>query len=88
MMHICASGALNLPKIHIFPMNFNHFVNPFGATLGLFRRHFGLTLRTLKSIWAYEGDFGALWTRSATTLKLLWVNERPFSKTLLPNRLT
>ena len=79
-MHIYASGALNLPKIHIFPMDFNDFVNSFGATLGLFRRNFGVTLRILKSISAYEGDFGELWTRIATTLKLLWVNERPFSK--------
>ena len=88
MMHICASRALNLPKIHIFPMDFNDFVNPCGATLGIFRLHFGVSLHILKSIWAYEGDFGALWTRIATTLKLLWVNECPFSKTLLPNRLT
>ena len=64
------------------------FRNPTASDKGLFRRHFGVTLRILKSIWAYEGDFGALWTRIATTLKLLWVNERPFSKTLLPNRLT
>ena len=59
-MHICASGALNLPKIHIFPMDFNDFVNPFGVTLALFRSHFGGTLRTLGSIWAHEGGFGAL----------------------------
>ena len=61
-------------------MDFNDFVNPFKATLGLFRRHFGVTLANLGSIWAYEGDFGAFWTRIATTLKLLWVCERPFSK--------
>ena len=60
MMHICASRALNLPKIHIFPMDFNDFVNPFGVTLPVFRGHFGRTLRTLASICAYEGGFGAL----------------------------
>ena len=59
-MHIGASRALNLPKIHIFPMDFNDFVNPFGATFGLFRSHFGDTLRILKLIWAYESGFGAL----------------------------
>ena len=59
-MHICASRALNLPKIHIFPMDFNDFVNQFGGTLALFRSHFGGTLRTLGSIWAHEGGFGAL----------------------------
>ena len=60
MMHISASRALNLPKIHIFPMDFNDFVNPFGVTLALFRSRFGGTLRTLGSIWAHEGGFGAL----------------------------
>ena len=59
-MHIGASRALNLPKIHIFPMDFNDFVNPFGVTLTVFRGHFGRTLRTLASICAYEGGFGAL----------------------------
>ena len=59
-MHIGASRPLNLPKIHIFPMDFNDFVNPFGVILTVFRRHFGRTLRTLASICAYEGGFGAL----------------------------
>ena len=59
-MHIGASRALNLPKIHIFLMDLNDFVNPFGVTLALFRSHFGRTLRTLASICAYEGGFGAL----------------------------
>ena len=59
-MHIGASTALNLPKIHIFPMDFNDFVNQFGVTLALFRSHFGGTLRSLGSICAYEGGFGAL----------------------------
>ena len=61
-------------------MDFNDFVNACVATLSLFRSHFGVTLRILKSMWAYEGDFGALWHHFATTLKSLWVCERPFSK--------
>ena len=80
MMHICASRALNLPKIQIFPVDFNDFVNPFGVTLALFRSHFGGTLRTLGSIWTYEGGFGALSDHFATSLKTIWVCERPFSK--------
>ena len=61
-------------------MDFKDFVNPFGVALELFRGHFGATLRTLESIWTYEGGFGALWNHFATTLKSLWVCERPFSK--------
>ena len=80
MMHIGASRALNLPKKHIFSMGFNDFGNPFGVALGLFRRHFGVTLPNLGSIWAHEGGFGALWNRIATTLKSLWICDRPFSK--------
>ena len=59
---------------------FRNPLGPFEATLGLFRSHFGVTLHILKSIWAYEGDFGALWNRIATTLKLLCVCERPLLK--------
>ena len=73
--HICASGALNLPKIHIFPMDFTNFINPFGATLSLFRRHFGVTLRILKSIWAYDGDrrlWGSSNWQKYTFLRILW----------------
>ena len=61
-------------------MDFNDFVNLFEATLGLFRGHFGVTLPNLGSIWAHEDGFGALWNRIATTLKSLWICERPFSK--------
>ena len=72
MMHISASRALNLPKKHIFPWDFNDFGNPFGVALGLFRGHFGVTLPNLGSIWAHADGFGALWNRIATTLKSLW----------------
>ena len=64
-------------------MDFNDFVNPFKATLGLFRRHFGVTLHIFFekiNLGAYEGDFGALWNRITTTLKLLCVCERPLLK--------
>ena len=80
MMHIGASRALNLPKINIFTIDFNDSGNRFGHALGLFRHHFGVILRTLGSISAHENGFGALWNRIATTLKSLWICDRPFSK--------
>ena len=56
------------------------FRNPTASDKGLLRRHFGVTLRTLGSIWAYESGFGAPCNRMATTLKSLWICDRPFSK--------
>ena len=66
-------GALNMQKIHIFPLYFNDLINPCWVTLG--------------SLWPYEGDFGTLWNHFAITLESLWVCQSPFSKNNhFPNR--
>ena len=51
------SGPLNLPKIQIFPTNFNDFINPFGVTLGCLWGHFAHFGITLDSPLVCEGEF-------------------------------
>ena len=63
-------GTLAAAKIHIFPTNFNDFINPFGVTLGCLWghfAHFGITSGPL------FGHFGI-------TLESPLVCEGPFSK--------
>ena len=81
-------GTLAAAKIHIFPTNFNDFINPFGVTLGCLWghfAHFGITLGplwdhfgvTLGSLWDHFWDhfgvtLGSLWGHFGATLGPLW----------------
>ena len=68
------SGPLNLPKILIFPTNFNDFINPFGVTLGCLWghfAHFGITSGPLFGHFGItlgnERLFGSLWDHFGVT---------------------
>ena len=73
------SGPLNLPKILIFPTNFNDFINPFGVTLGCLWGHFAHFGITSGPLFGHFGItlgndrlFGSLWDHFGC--------EGPFSK--------